>query len=119
MQNQTYLEFITKLSIGIYLWASTNFYLGAFTVAFISAFTRIIYDDTTSKGINFKKFFRYFILSLSLAMLFLHIGLALSLNPDEIIILSAIFAFMSEETLYFIVTNWTKVLNKISSKYTK
>ena len=122
MQNQSYLEFITKLAIGIYIWVSTNVYLGAFFVAIMSAFTRIVYEDIASVGLtslNFKKFFRYFILSLSLAMLMLHIGLTFNLNDNQIIVISAIFAFMSEETLRFVIANWSKVLIKLGSKYTK
>lgn len=122
MQNQSYLEFVTKLVIGTYIWISSNVYLGAFVVAIMSAFTRIVYEDITSTGLtylNIKKFLRYFILSLSLAMLMLHVGLMFSLSENEIIIVSSVFAFMSEETYNFVVFNWSKVLNKLGSNYTK
>jgi len=122
MQNQSYLEIVTKLAVGVYIWISTNIYLGAFAVAIMSAFTRIVYEDIASTGltyVNIKKFLRYFILSLGLAMLMLHVGIMFALSENEIIIISSVFAFMSEETYNFVVLNWSKVLKKLGSKYTK
>ena len=114
-----YQALLYKLVFGIYIWISTNFYLGAFLIAGMSAITRSVYDSTKCATCGLQKFPRYFILSLALAMLMLHVGLAAELSNNEIIVISAIFAFMSEETMYFIVTNWGLILAKLSSRIGK
>lgn len=113
------VSFLLKVALGIYIWLSTSIYLGAFFVAIIASITRIMYEncDIECSTRNFiKKLIRYVVLSFSLAIMVLHAGLILHLGNDEIIIVSAMFAFMSEETLGFIKTNWERLLVKIATK---
>lgn len=120
MQEGTY-SFLFKLIIGISIWATTNIYFGAFAIAFISAFTRVVYEAEckTDHFTCFKKLIRYFILSLGLAMLFVHIGFMYTWSKDTTIVISSVFAFMSEETFKFILKNWESLLIKVGSRVSK
>lgn len=120
MQEST-VSFLIKFIVGVAIWISTNIYFGAFAIAFISAFTRIVYEAECRNGPAScsKKFFRYFILSLGLAMLFVHVGLINKWSQDTTIVVSAVFAFMSEETFRFIMKNWELVLVRLSNKVGK
>ncbi len=117
MQESSY-SFLLKLVAGIFIWATTNIYIGAFAIAILSATTRIVYESEQNiKRVSIaKKALRYFVLSLSLAILFVHIGIMYKWSEDTTIVISAVFAFMSEETLRFILKNWELVLVKISSR---
>ncbi len=120
MQEST-LSFIIKFIVGISIWATTNIYFGAFAIAFISAFTRIVYEAECKENhlSCLKKLLRYFVLSFGLAMLFVHVGFIYKWSQDTTIVVSAIFAFMSEETFRFTLKNWELILTKVSSKVGK
>lgn len=117
-----FLAFLSKLLVGIAVWITTNIYVGAVAIALMSAVTRVIFEDDGNEGSRAKRaprVFRYFLMSLGLAMLFVHIGLWQKWNKDMTIVISSMFAFMSEETMRFVVSSWTATLRKAVSRVVK
>lgn len=116
-----YTSLFAKLAIGIAVWATTNIYVGAFAIAAMSALTRVIFeaDCQNSHPQCFLKVFRYFLMSLALAMVFVHIGLWQAWNKDATVVVSSIFAFMSEETMRFLVKGWNNLLVKVADRVLK
>lgn len=116
-----YTSLFAKLAIGIAVWATTNIYVGAFAIALMSALTRAIFESDCGADHSrcMSKVFRYFLMSLALAMLFVHIGLWQEWNRDATIVISSIFAFMSEETMRFVIRGWNTALVKVVDKVLK
>lgn len=124
--NQTTIDtagaLIIKIAIGAAIWASTNIYLGALTIAAISAFTRIMFEaECQDSGARncLHRMFRYFVISAALAMVFVHIGLWLRWDTDMLIVVSSFFAFMSEETLMFLKSSWHGLLTRLIGLFLK
>ena len=118
--SDNFINLILKLAVSCYLGIITNIYIGAFGIAIIAAFSRISYETLGStECVKKSTILKYFTLSFSIAMLFVHIGILAKWSQDLTIIISAIFAFMSVETYNFLIQNWSKLLSKIIIRINK
>ncbi len=117
-------EFLLKVAATIAMAATTNIYVGAIGIACISSISRVAFEAGTTaikdNPLNcISKIGRYFILSLALAMLFVHVGIWQAWSKDMTIVVASIFAFMSEETIRFILSSWNTILVKASARVLK
>ena len=91
-------------------------YQGAALIAFIAALSRVAY---TSEQTSFRLFGRFFIMSLSITMLMVHIGKLSGWSDDVVIIFSGITAFLCREFLEAIVASKDIIIKRVIGVFSK
>ena len=92
---------------------SFGIYQGAAIIAVIAAMSRLAY--TTEKA-SFSLFGRFFVMSLSITMLMVHVGLWREWDAEFVIIVSGISSFLCREMLEAIVESRTLIIKKIMGR---
>ena len=88
------------ISVFIYFMGHSSPYYGAVFIALIASVSRLSYGVNAA---SFSVWVRYFVMSLSITMLIVHIGHYHQLDKEFIIIISGVSAFMSKEILHTII----------------
>jgi len=107
----------TKMFITIL--AVLGIYHAAFCIAVIASFSRMAYKSEPSNDLYhwFQQWFRLFIINVSMTMFIVHVGAWAKYNPDLIVMISAVCAFLSREiidlVLYLITMMRTKWLAQV------
>lgn len=85
-----------KAAIMAAIMQTFGIYSGATLIAFVAAACRLAYSKEPA---SIKYFWRFFVMSLSLTMLMVHIGKWRGFDPEAVIIISGVAAFMAREAL--------------------
>ncbi len=103
------IDFI-KSGIMAFTMLSFGIYQGAALIALIAALSRLAY---TADQPTFRLFGRFFIMSLSLTMLVVHIGLLEKWDNNLVVIVSGVSAFLCREVLEVLISSKDTIVSKI------
>lgn len=90
--------------------ATFGIYHGAVFIAIFAALSRLAYTHEKS---SLKLFGRFFVMSLSLTMMLVHVGQISGWSSDIVIVVSGVVAFLCREVLESIVASKDLIIKKI------
>jgi len=93
---------------------SFGVYSGATLIALIAALARLSYSKDTA---SFSFFGKFFMMSLSITMIMVHVGKQQGLDRETVIIISGVAAFMAREVLELVVHSKGLITKKIMDKF--
>ncbi|MBE0469611.1 MAG: hypothetical protein IBX55_08925 [Methyloprofundus sp.] len=109
MAEHQILALIKSIAVSAML-VSLGIYQGAAVIAIVAALSRLAYTDEQSSVALFS---RFFVMSLSISMLMVHVGLWLDLDKELLIVISGISAFLCREVLEVIISSKDILLKKL------
>lgn len=89
-------------------------YAGAILIAFIAAMARLAYSYERA---SVNTFVRFFVMSLSVAMLMVHVGELRGWTTPEVIVISGPAAFLSQEMLETLLASRKALLEKVWRRF--
>lgn len=101
---------IVSVLAGVFATVYGNVYFGAVVIAVMAATTRVAFEiqrETFAEYLGV--WVRFFLMSVGLCMLFVHIGNLATWNTDTTIVVAGGFACFAEETLVVLKTSWTSI----------
>lgn len=111
--SETILTAIKSLIMAAFV-TTFGIYTSAAFIALIAAITRIAY---TSDKASLKLFGRFFIMSLAITMMMVHIGQLQGWSNDMTIIVSGITAFLCREVLESVAKSKDIIVNRVMGMF--
>lgn len=99
---KTLLLAIILTPFGLYTGATFGIYTGAITIAMVAALSRLAY---TKEKLSCRLFFSFYTMSLSITLIFVHVGKLNGWGMDTTIIISGVSAFLGKEFLDVIMSS--------------
>lgn len=105
---------LAKTLLMAFMMVEFGIYEGAVLIALIAAFSRMAYTpENPTPGL----FSRFFVMSLSITMIMVHVGLYFHWERDPLVIISGVSAFLSKELLEFLMKSRTSIFKKIAGTF--
>lgn len=93
---------------------SFGVYSGATLIAIVAAAARLAYSKEQA---SIKFFWKFFVMSLSLTMIMVHIGKQQGFDRETIIIISGVAAFMAREVLQMVLHSKGIITQILASRF--
>ena len=95
---------IVLTPFGLYTGSTFGIYTGAITIAMIASLARLAY---TKEKASLRLFSTFYIISLSITLLMVHVGLLREWDTNTTIILSGLAAFLGKDLLDILISSKT------------